>query len=270
LYAGRKVKGMEGSLLEMHHVEISYGGEPVVHDINLKLEPGEILGIVGESGSGKSTLIKAAMGLLGDAGKVTRGKIYYKGNNIISMNSETLRKLRGPEMGMIFQNCAGALCPIRTIGDQLYETMKQHGGGNRKEITERAEELLKKINLFDGKRILESYPFELSGGMNQRIGIVMAMMLKPHLLFADEPTSALDVIVQAQVVKEMKKLRDDFGTAIIIVTHNIGIVSYMADKIAVMHKGHLLEYGAAKEVINNPKEVYTQRLIQAVPRIRKG
>ncbi len=261
---------MQRSLLEMHHVEISYRGEPVVQDINLKLNPGEILGIVGESGSGKSTLIKAAMGLLGNVGKVTKGDIFYKGNSILDMRYEALRKLRGAEMGMIFQNCASALCPIRTIEDQLYETMKQHNQGNRKEIIERAMELFNQINLTDGKRILKSYPFELSGGMNQRVGIVMAMMLKPDLLFADEPTSAVDVIVQAQVIKEMKKLRNKLGTAIVIVTHNIGIVSYMADKVAVMCQGHLLEYGNTKEIINNPRQIYTQRLIQAMPRIRRG
>lgn len=261
---------MQPSLLEMHNVEISYRGEPVVHNVNLKIKPGEILGIVGESGSGKSTLIKAAMGLLGDAGKVTKGDVFYKGNNILDMKPEALRKLRGPQMGMIFQNCASALCPIRTIGEQLYETMKQHNQGNRKEIIERARYLFEKINLSDGKRILESYPFELSGGMNQRVGIVMAMMLKPDLLFADEPTSALDVIVQAQVIKEMTKLRNEFGTAIVIVTHNIGIVSYMADKVAVMCKGRLLEYGDTKEIINNPGEIYTQELIKAMPRIRRG
>jgi peptide/nickel transport system ATP-binding protein len=270
LFMGERVENMQQSLLEMHHVEISYGGEPKVYDVNLKVEHGEILGIVGESGSGKSTLIKAAMGLLGNDGKVTKGDIFFKGNNILDMKPEALRKIRGREMGMVFQNCASALCPIRTIGDQLYEMMEQHHQRNRKEIADMAIATFEKMHFSDGRRILKSYPFELSGGMNQRVGIVMAMMLKPDLLFADEPTSALDVIVQAQVVEEMKKLRNELGTAIVIVTHNIGLVSHIADKVAVMYQGRILEYGDTKSVIHYPSEAYTQKLIQAVPKIRRG
>jgi ABC-type dipeptide/oligopeptide/nickel transport system ATPase component len=259
---------MQNLLFEMHNVEISYDGKAVVHNVNLKIKPGEILGIVGESGSGKSTLIKAAMGLLGNGGSINKGDIFYKGNNLLNMKLGELRKIRGPEMGMIFQNCAAALSPIRTIGNQLIEMMKQHTNIDKKEIINRANELFERMNL-DGQRILKSYPFELSGGMNQRVGIVMAMMLKPNLLFADEPTSALDVISQAQVVMELKKLRDEFGTTIVIVTHNIGVVSYMADKVAVMSQGNLIEYGDAKDVINNPQQDYTKKLIDSVPKIRK-
>lgn len=260
---------MQQPLLELQNVEISYDGQAMVTDVSLKMKPGEILGIVGESGSGKSTLIKAAMGLLDGAGLVNRGDIFYKGQNVIDLNDEALRTMRGPEMGMIFQNCGSALCPIRTIGDQLYETMEQHGFNDRNEVRRRAETLFNKINLNDSERILNSYPFELSGGMNQRVGIVMAMILEPELLFADEPTSALDVTVQAQVIKEMLQLRDEFGTGIVIVTHNIGVVSYMADKVAVMCQGRLVEYGDTRDVIDDPQERYTRQLIQAVPRIRR-
>ena len=259
---------MQQPLLELQNVEISYDGQAMVTDVNLQMMPGEILGIVGESGSGKSTLIKAAMGLLDGAGLVNRGDIFYKGQNVLDLNPEALRTLRGPEMGMIFQNCGSALCPIRTIGDQLYETIEQHGFNDRNEVRRRAEILFNKINLNDSERILNSYPFELSGGMNQRVGIVMAMILEPELLFADEPTSALDVTVQAQVIKEMLQLRDEFGTGIAIVTHNIGVVSYMADKVAVMCQGRLVEYGKTRDVIDDPQDEYTRKLIQAVPRIR--
>ncbi|KNZ43416.1 ABC transporter ATP-binding protein [Acetobacterium bakii] len=261
---------MQYPLLEMQHVEISYDGKPTVFDFNLTMQQGEILGIVGESGSGKSTLIKAAMGLLGTAGAVTRGDIYYKGQNILDIQPEELRLLRGPEMGMIFQNCGSALCSIRTIGDQFYESMKQHRRVKREDVNELAMKLFNKINLPDGERILKSYPFELSGGMNQRVGIVMAMIQKPDLLFADEPTSALDVTAQAQVINEMMSLRNEFGMGIAIVTHNIGVVSYMTDKVAVMHQGHLVEYGDTQKVMNNPQKAYTKKLIQAVPRIRKS
>lgn len=173
-------------------------------------------------------------------------------------------------MGMIFQNSEAALCPIRSIEDQLYESVSQHEKATRKEVQERALELFEKMRLPDGRRILGSYPFELSGGMNQRVGIMMAMILKPDLLFADEPTSALDVTVQAQVVKEMVKMRDLYGTGIVIVTHNIGVVDYMADKIAVMYQGNLVEYGSKEDIIHHPREEYTRTLIGAVLRIDRG
>lgn len=261
---------MAQSLLDLQHVEVSYNGNAVVHDVSLQLEPGEILGVVGESGSGKSTLIKAAMGLLGSSGAVTKGDIFYKGKNVIDAQGEELRRMRGAAMGMIFQNTEASLCPIRSIEDQLYESVTQHEKVTRQEARDRAMELFEKIGLKDGERILKSYPFELSGGMNQRVGIMMAMVLKPDLLFADEPTSALDVTVQAQVIEEMMKMRELYGTGIVIVTHNIGVAAHMADKIAVMYQGHLVEYGDKKEILDAPKEEYTKRLLGAVLRIRKG
>lgn len=260
----------KSTLLDVQHVEIRYQGQPVVHDFSLQMEPGEILGIVGESGSGKSTVIKAAMGLLGKNGTVTRGDIYYKGRNVLDAKPDELRNMRGPEMGMIFQNTGAALCPIRTVEDQLYESVLQHENVSKQEIKNRALELFDKMKLANGERILKSYPFELSGGMNQRVGIMMAMILKPDLLFADEPTSALDVTVQAQVVREMMKMRELYGTGIAMVTHNIGVVEYMADKIAVMYQGNMVEYGTVNEVIHHPKEAYTKKLIGAVPRINRG
>lgn len=260
---------MQEVLLEISNVNIDYNDKSVIKNINLEVKQGEILGIVGESGSGKSTLIRAAMGILSSGGKVTGGEIKYKRKSLLNMDNEALRKMRGPEIGMIFQNCANFLCPIRTIGDQLYEAMKEHNNISRKEVYEIAIELFKNINLDSGKGILDSYPFELSGGMNQRVGIVMSMILKPQLLFADEPTSALDVVAQGKVVEELIKLRNNYGTTIIIVTHNIALASYMTDKIAVMRNGQLVEYGDTKEVINNPREEYTKRLIGAVPRIRR-
>lgn len=263
-------KRSKAPILELSHVEIRYQGTPVVHDFSLQMQPGEILGIVGESGSGKSTVIKAAMGLLGKQATVTRGDIFYKGQNVVDAKGETLRSLRGPEMGMVFQNTGASLCPIRSIEDQVYESVTQHEKVSRDEVRDRALELFQKMNLPDGERILKSYPFELSGGMNQRVGIMMAMILKPDLLFADEPTSALDVTVQKQVVEEMMQMRKVFGTGIVIVTHNIGVVEHMADKVAVMHQGKLVEYGTVEEVIHNPKEAYTQKLIRSVLRIKRA
>ncbi len=257
------------ALLDIRHMDVSYNGIVTVNDVSFTVQPGEILGIVGESGSGKSTVIRAAMGLLGGNGMVTRGDIYYKGINIPDVDQKTLRKIRGAEMGMIFQNTGASMSPIRTIGDQMYESVRMHEAISRKEMDERAIDLFAKIRLEDGERILDSYPFELSGGMNQRVGIVMAMILKPELLFADEPTSALDVTVQAQVVEELLALREAFGTAIVIVSHNIAVIERMADTIAVMHQGNLIEYGPVKEVIGDPKEEYTRQLLGAVLRLQR-
>lgn len=255
---------MKQPLLDIQHIEIGYHAKPVVHDITLQVNHGEILGIVGESGSGKSTLIKSVMGLLGSDGAVTGGNIFYKGMDLLHMKEKQFRKLRGAEIGMIFQNTQASLCPVRNIEKQLYEMVLSHESISRAEIKKRALDLLEKMNLKDGERILKSYPFELSGGMNQRVGIMMAMILKPDLLLADEPTSALDVTVQAQVVREMVKMRDLFGTAIVIVTHNIGIVKFMADRIAVMYQGRLVEYGTKEEIFQYPKQPYTKKLIHSV------
>lgn len=256
-------------LLRYDHVDISYNGFLAVKDVSFTLEPGEILGIVGESGCGKSTLIKAAMGLLGSAGMVTRGDIWYKGKNLPDLPPKELRKLNGPELGMIFQSAGSSFCPIRTIGAQLYETMTEHEKTSKAEFLDRAMELLGKLGFEDGKRVLGSYPFELSGGMQQRVGIAAAMLLNPSVLLADEPTSALDVSVQKQVVEEMLLVRKTFGTAILLVAHNIGVIGAMADKVLVMKNGEAVEYGDTRQVLGSPQAEYTRQLLSAVPRLRR-
>ena len=269
----RKMKGfrmeMNQNLLEYRQVDIQYGDRKVVQDFSLQMKPGQILGIVGESGSGKSTVIRAAMGLLGDGGKVSGGEILYQGTEMTRISGEQLRQLRGPEMGMIFQNAGASLCPIRTIEEQLYEAVLQHEDVSKEEIRDRALRLFEQLRFTNGEQILKSYPFEFSGGMNQRVGIVLAMVLHPRLLLADEPTSALDVTVQAQVIKEMMKLRELYGTGIVIVTHNISVVNYMADNIAVMHQGKLVEYGTKEQVLKHPQEAYTKKLIGSVLRLKR-
>lgn len=259
----------ENKILTYESVEISFGGRTVVQDVNFSLKSGEILGLVGESGSGKSTLIKAAMGLLGSDGLVTKGDIRYMGQNILDIPEKEKRKVRGAKIGMIFQDAGASLCPIRTIGEQIYESMRAHVKITRSEAKDRAMELFEKLNFKDSQRVWDSYPFELSGGMNQRAGIAIAMLMNPPILFADEPTSALDVSVQRQVVKEMLKLRELFGTAIIIVTHDIGVVRVMADTVLVLKDGKAVEYGPAVKVLEHPEDPYTKKLLAAVPKLQR-
>jgi ABC-type dipeptide/oligopeptide/nickel transport system ATPase component len=257
------------SLLEYKNVEISFGGTPVVRDFNVSLQPGEILGLVGESGSGKSTIIKAAMGLLGNNGLVTKGDIFFEGKNIPDLSEKELRTIRGAKIGMIFQDAGASLCPIRTIGEQIYESMSAHGQISKAEAKEKALDLFDKLHFKNPAQIWDSYPFEMSGGMNQRAGIAIAMLMNPSILLADEPTSALDVSVQKQVVMEMLQLREMFGMAIILVTHDIGVVSAMADRILVLKDGNTMEYGNAADILNHPQNDYTKKLLSAVPRLRR-
>lgn len=256
-------------LLRYDHVDISYLGQPVIRDVSFSLHSGEILGIVGESGSGKSTLIKAAMGLLGCEGQVTRGDIWFKGKNLPELSPKELRKFCGLELGYIFQSSGSAFCPIRTVGAQLFETMRAHGKITKADFEVQALELLSKLGFADGKRILASYPFELSGGMQQRIGIAAVMLLNPSVLFADEPTSALDVTIQKQVVEEMLMVRKTFGTAIVLVTHNLGVIGAMADRVLVLENGRCVECGSTRQVLSQPRADYTKALLAAVPRLRR-
>lgn len=256
-------------VIRYEHVDISYKGKRVVHDVSFSVEKGEILGIVGESGSGKSTLIKAAMGLLGRDGLVSRGDIWYKGMDLPDLKPGEMRKLCGPELGMIFQTAGSSFCPIRTVRAQLYEFMTEHKKLKADVFENQAEELLEKFGFEDPKRVLDSYPFELSGGMQQRVGIAVAMLLNPKILMADEPTSALDVTVQKQVIEEMLMVRKTFGTSILLVTHNMGVIRAMADKVLVLHEGEIMEYGVTEEVFEQPQSAYTKKLLAAVPKLRR-
>ena len=256
-------------LLRYEHVDISYLEQPVIRDVSFSLHSGEILGIVGESGSGKSTLIKAAMGLLGSEGTITGGEICYRGRLLNRLPPREMRTLCGSELGYIFQNAGSSFCPIRTVGAQLFETVREHQRISRADFQAQALALLEKLGFAHGKRILGSYPFELSGGMQQRVGIAAAMLLRPRVLFADEPTSDLDVTIQKQVVEEMLLVHRTFGTSIVLVTHDLGVIGAMADRILVLKGGEALESGKTQDVLTNPQADYTRALLAAVPKLRR-
>lgn len=256
------------ALLSYNSVDICYYETQVVHEISFSVQAGEILGIVGESGSGKSTIIKAALGLMEPNGAVTKGDIWFQDINLTDLAPPKMREICGAKIGMIFQDSGLYLCPVRTIGSQIYESMRAHTRVTREQAKARALELFDKLSFKDGQRILDSYSFELSGGMNQRVGIAMAMLMNPSLLLADEPTSALDVSVQKQIMQELLLLRNLFGTAIILVTHNIDVVAAMADSIIVLRNGRVMEDGPARQVLNFPQDDYTRALLASVPKLR--
>ena len=254
-------------ILEVKNLSVNYGNKKILDNVNFELERGEILVIAGESGSGKSTILKAIDGLLGVNGRISGGKIIFNGVDITKLNGEERRKISGAEIAMIFQNSGASFCPIRTIGEQIFESVVEHQNLTEKIFREKAEVIMKNINL--PASTLDEFPFRLSGGMSQRAGILAAMILNPKLLLADEPTSALDTVTQVSVVKELIDLRKRDGISIIMVTHHMGIAWYMADKILIMKDGKAVEYGAKEKIFNNPQEIYTRELINAVPRFDK-
>ena len=246
-------------VIRYEHVDISYKGKRVVHDVSFSVEKGEILGIVGESGSGKSTLIKAAMGLLGKDGLVTRGDIWYKGMDLPDLKPREMRKLCGTELGMIFQTAGSSFCPIRTVRAQLYEFMTEHKKIKADVFENQAEELLEKFGFEDPKRVLDSYPFELSGGMQQRVGIAAAMLLNPKILMADEPTSALDPISTSKIEDLAVELKKNY--TIVMVTHNMQQAARISDKTAFFLLGEVVEYGETEQIFSMPKNKKTEDYI---------
>ena len=253
-------------MLEIKDLAVQYGNQaPTIEHFNLSMKKGEIISVVGESGSGKTTVIRAVLGALPGAGRVTSGDILYHGESLLKNSPNDWRKIRGSKMSMIFQDCGGTLNPIRKIGSQYVEYIRTHESISKKEAWNKAVSMLTKMRLPDAENIMNSYPYQLSGGMRQRVGIAMAMTFNPELLLADEPTSALDVTTQAQIVRQMMELRDDFGAGIIIVTHNIGVAAYMADQLIVMNHGKVVDHGTRETVLNNPTSDYTKKLLEAVP-----
>ena len=257
-------RGMHMEILRVENFSVTYDGEHNAADhVSFSMNQGDIVCIVGESGSGKSTVLHGVLGLQ-SPGAVSKGKVALFGSDLSGMNRADLLKMRGEQVAMIFQDTGRYLNPISRVGRQFDAFLKYHVKMTAEEMHALEKDMLQRVHLQDVERVLTAYPFELSGGMRQRVGIAMAMSLKPKLLPGDEPTSALDVTVQAQVVRQMMDLRDKYGTSLLIVTHNMGVAAYMSDYLGVMQQGKLVEWGRTDEVIHHPTTDYTKKLLHSV------
>lgn len=271
---------MSEKLLKISGLSVCYEGEQILNNICFSVEKGETVGIAGESGSGKSTLLRAILRLMGKNGSITGGQITFRGEELTGMSEKKLRSLCGSEIGMIFQNTGASFCPTRKIGTQICESVRAHekrcgfttpisggmsGRKSRREIKDMTLRRFVDMGLSDGEMIWNSYPSSLSGGMNQRVGIALAMLLHPSLLLADEPTSALDVVSQAQVLRELQALQQKEQTGMVLVTHNLAVLEQMADRVVVLKDGNIVEQGETRTVFDHPKDEYTKNLLAAVP-----
>ena len=259
-------------LLEVKDLHVSFftpaGEVKAVGGISYDLNYGEVMGVVGESGSGKSQEAYSIMGLLQSPGKVTGGSITFEGKDVLAMSKEEMTNFRGNKVAMIFQNPMTCLNPVYTIGNQLVEALKAHDKSISKEDAEkRAMEMMEMVGINNVEKRMKQYPHELSGGMRQRVMIAIALACEPKLLIADEPTTALDVTIQAQILELMMELKDKLGMAIIMITHDLGIVASMCDRIAVMYAGRIVETGTCDEIFYHPKHEYTKGLLESIPRL---
>jgi peptide/nickel transport system ATP-binding protein len=238
-----------------------------VDNVSFSLEKESVLGIAGESGSGKSTLAWSIMGLPPPPGRIIRGRIFIDGIDVLSLKEEERRrKILWQKVSMVFQGAINAFNPVYTIGYQIAEPLMLHRGYSKKEALQKAAELVKSVGL--NSDVIHRYPHELSGGMKQRAVIAMALVLDPPLLIADEPTTALDVVVQAQILNLLKKLKFERKLSVILITHDLSVIAELADYVAVMYAGRIVEYGPTEEVYNNPRHPYTQLLLSSIPRLR--
>ena len=262
---------MSEKLLEIKDEKLSFftpaGEVKALNGVSFSMNEGEVLGIVGESGSGKSVTAYSIMGLTAYPGKLIGGTIYFNGHQIEKMSEKEMRKIRGNEVSIIFQDPMTSLNPVYTIGNQITEVIRLHTGKSKKEAYDRAKELLELVGINEPTKRLKQYPHELSGGMRQRVMIAIALACEPKLLIADEPTTALDVTIQAQILKLMQELRQKLGMSIIMITHDLGVVASMCERIAVMYAGHIVEYGTADEIFYEPKHEYTKGLINSIPKL---
>ncbi len=257
------------ALLEVKNLQTSFftdaGEVKAVNDVSFNLERGKVLGIVGESGSGKSVTAYSIMQILASTGKIVGGSVKLDGQELVGADEKVMKTVRGNKISIIFQDPMTSLNPTYTIGRQLIEAITLHTNRNRKEAYERAVEMIRLVNINEPKKRMKQYPFELSGGMRQRIMIAMALACEPDILIADEPTTALDVTIQAQILELMTDLQKELGMAIIMITHDLGVVAQMCDEVVVMYAGSICEQGTADEIFYNPRHEYTKGLMRSIP-----
>lgn len=266
---------MEKPILEVKNLKTSFhtrkGTVTAVAGVDFQIQPGKILGIVGESGCGKSVTSMSILNLLADYAKIDKDShIIFQDRELTTISQKEMRKIRGQDIAMIFQDPMTSLNPVMTIEKQLVEAVRTHEKISKKEAAGRALLMLSKVGIPSPEKRLKEYPHQLSGGMKQRVMIAMALILSPKLLIADEPTTALDVTIQAQILKLIRELRDETGTAIMLITHDMGVVVSMADEIAVMYAGRIVEYGDVHEIFKNPKHPYTEGLLKSIPRLNQS
>jgi peptide/nickel transport system ATP-binding protein len=256
--------------VDIQHLDVTFatdGGDVhAVRDLSLEVYPGEVLAIVGESGSGKTVTARTILGLIPETANV-QGALYLGADDVVTISAERMRELRGTRAAMIFQEPSTALNPVFTVGWQLAEGMRAHGNVSKQQARHRAIEMLRKVGIDDPARRVNDYPHQFSGGQKQRIVIAMALTLEPDVIIADEPTTALDVTVQAEILELLRDLRAEFNTAIVLITHNMGVVADLADRVAVMYNGELVETAPVRELFASPKHEYTKKLLAAVPRL---
>ena len=262
---------MPPALLEVRNLRVEFptrhGTLVAVDDLSFDIAPGEVLGVVGESGAGKSLTGMAIIGLLEPPGRIAAGEIRLEGERIDNLPSEAMRRIRGKRIGAIFQDPLTSLNPLFTIGQQLVETIQVHLGLDKSEARHRAVELLAEVGIPAPELRIENYPHHFSGGMRQRVVIALALCARPRLIVADEPTTALDVSIQAQIIELLKKLARENGAAVMLITHDMGVIAETADRVAVMYAGRLAEIGPVKEVIHAPRHPYTAGLMSSIPKL---
>jgi len=262
---------MSNCLLEVKDLVTAFttakGPLRAVDGVSLQIDSGELLGVVGESGSGKSLTSLSIMGLVPYPGKVVSGEVLFEGQDLLKLEEAEMVKIRGKNIAMIFQDSRVSLDPVCRCGEQIIEAIRIHEKATREDARKRALELIGLVGIPNPTRCMNAYPHELSGGMCQRIMIAIALSCRPKLLIADEPTTALDVTVQAQILELLDRLRHDFDMSVILITHNLGVVAGVADRIAVMYAGQIVEQGDIGEILNHPMHPYTQGLIKSIPKL---
>ena len=262
---------MEEKILEVNDLSVSFsGGVQAVSDVSFDLRRGEAFALVGESGCGKSTTARAILRLIRSPGRITGGQVRFEGRDLLELSSKEMSQVRGREIGMIFQEPMVALNPVLRIGQQITESFKEPGlSGEEKHA--RAVELLRRVGIPNPEQRMREYPHQFSGGMRQRVVIAIALASNPKLLLADEPTTALDVTIQAQILQLLRELKNEYGMAMVLVTHNLGVAAQICDRIAVMYGGHIMELGPTRELFAHPQNPYTRGLLASLPvNKRKG